>query len=97
MKELKKEDIKQEIFDLYDAYAHNRLDRRQFMEKLSTYAVGGITVASLMSFKRPDSLKVHVSFWKGTPLSSDMPTTIPPEAVPERQTTRRETATFLDQ
>ena len=45
MKELKKEDIKQEVFDLYDAYAHNRLDRREFMEKLSTYAVGGITAA----------------------------------------------------
>ena len=54
MKELKKEDIKQEVFDLYDDYAHNRLDRRQFMEKLSTYAIGGITVASLMSFMLPN-------------------------------------------
>ena len=54
MKELKKEDIKQEVFDLYDAYAHNRLDRREFMEKLSTYAVGGITVAALMSFMMPN-------------------------------------------
>ena len=54
MKELKKEDIKQEVFDLYDDYAHNRLDRRQFMEKLSTYAVGSITVASLMSFMMPN-------------------------------------------
>ena len=54
MKELKKEDIKQEVFDLYDDYAHNRLDRRQFMERLSTYAVGGITVASLMSFMMPN-------------------------------------------
>ncbi len=54
MKKLSKEDIKQEVFDLYDDYAHNRLDRRSFMEKLSTYAVGGITVASLMSFIMPD-------------------------------------------
>jgi len=52
--EIKKEDIKQEVFDLYDAYAHNRLNRREFMEKLSTYAVGGITVASLMSFLMPN-------------------------------------------
>ncbi len=36
MKEIKKEDIKQEVFDLYDAYAHNRIDRRLFMDKLST-------------------------------------------------------------
>lgn len=54
MNEIKKEDIKQEVFDLYDDYAHNRIDRREFAQKLSTYAVGGVTVASLMSFLMPD-------------------------------------------
>lgn len=54
MKDLKKEDIKQEVFDLYDDYAHNRIDRREFLEKLSTYAVGGITVAALMGFIMPN-------------------------------------------
>ncbi len=54
MKHLKKEDIDQEVFDLYDAYAHNKLDRRAFVEKLSAYAVGGITVAALMSAMMPD-------------------------------------------
>lgn len=54
MKELKKDDIKQEVFDLYDAYAHNKIDRRTFVEKLSMYAVGGITVASLMSAMMPN-------------------------------------------
>jgi carboxymethylenebutenolidase len=51
---IKKEDIKQEVFDLYDDYAHNRLDRRDFLEKLSAYAVGAITVPALMSFLMPD-------------------------------------------
>jgi carboxymethylenebutenolidase len=54
MKSLKKEDVKQEVFDLYDDYAHNRINRRDFMQKLSVYAVGGITVTSLMSFLMPD-------------------------------------------
>lgn len=54
MSEIKKEDIKQEVFDLYDDYAHNRLDRREFMQKLGAYAVGGLTVASLMGFLMPD-------------------------------------------
>lgn len=54
MVQIKKEDIQQEVFNLYDAYAHNRLDRRDFAQKLSTYAVGGVTVASLMSFLMPD-------------------------------------------
>ena len=54
MKPLKKEDIKQEVFDLYDDYAHNKINRRQFVEKLSLYAIGGITVTSLMSFIMPN-------------------------------------------
>ena len=52
--EIKKEDIKQEVFDLYDDYAHNRINRRDFVQKLSIYAVGGLTVSSLMSFLMPD-------------------------------------------
>ena len=54
MEEIKKEDIKQEVFDLYDDYAHNRIDRRSFVQKLSLYAVGSLTVSSLMSFLMPD-------------------------------------------
>lgn len=54
MNPIKKEDIKQEVFDLYDDYAHSRIERREFMQKLSLYAVGSITVASLMSFLMPD-------------------------------------------
>jgi carboxymethylenebutenolidase len=54
MKDIKKEDIKQEVFDLYDDYAHNKLSRRQFVEKLSLYAVGGLTVSSLLSFMSPN-------------------------------------------
>lgn len=54
MNNIKKEDITQEIFDLYDDYAHSRLNRRDFVQKLSTYAVGGLTVTALMSFLMPD-------------------------------------------
>jgi len=54
MENIKKEDIKQEVFDLYDDYAHDRINRRDFVTKLSTYAVGGLTVTSLMSFLMPD-------------------------------------------
>lgn len=54
MKKLRKEDISQEVFDLYDDYAHNRIGRRLFMDRLSTYAVGGVTLISLLSFVMPD-------------------------------------------
>ena len=54
MANLSKNDIDQEVFDLYDDYAHSRIDRRDFIQKLSLYAVGGITVSSLMSFVMPN-------------------------------------------
>lgn len=54
MTKLKKSDIKQEVFDLYDDYAHNKIDRRDFMTRLSGYAVGGLTVSALASFLLPN-------------------------------------------
>lgn len=57
MKTIKKEDINQGVFDLYDDYAHDRVSRRLFLDKLSTYAVGGLTVSSLLSFITPDYVK----------------------------------------
>ena len=54
MKNLDKKDIDQEVFELYDQYAHNKIERREFVKKLSAYAVGGFTVSSLLSFVMPD-------------------------------------------
>lgn len=54
MHPLNQEHLTQEVFDLYDDYAHSRIDRREFAQRLSRYAVGGLTVASLMSFLMPD-------------------------------------------
>lgn len=54
MKDIKKENISQELFDLYDDYAHSKLERRHFMEKLSLFAVGGLTVPHLLSFMSPN-------------------------------------------
>ncbi|WP_296634237.1 dienelactone hydrolase family protein [Polaribacter sp.] len=51
---IKKEDIKQEVFDLYDDYAHNKLTRKEFLAKLSLYAVGAITLPALLSFITPN-------------------------------------------
>ncbi len=48
------EKIPQAALDLYDRYAHNLLDRREFVSRLSVYAVGGLTVTSLLSRLLPD-------------------------------------------
>jgi carboxymethylenebutenolidase len=47
-------DYEQELLDLYDSYAHSRIDRREFFERASKYAVGGLTVAALIGSLMPN-------------------------------------------
>lgn len=54
MKKITPEDINQEMYDLYDDYAHNKLNRKDFLKRLSVYAVGGLTLPSLLSFMLPN-------------------------------------------
>ncbi|SMD46221.1 carboxymethylenebutenolidase [Aquiflexum balticum DSM 16537] len=54
MENIKKEDLDQEIFDMYDYYVHGKMDRREFVNKLSKYAVGGLTVSAILTFLLPN-------------------------------------------
>lgn len=54
MKEIQKEALSQEIFDMYDYYVHGQINRRQFVDKLSKYAVGGLTVSAILSYLMPN-------------------------------------------
>lgn len=60
MSDIKKEDISQEVFDLYDDYAHSKIDRKQFIERLSLFAIGTITLPALLSFMSPKYEKAMV-------------------------------------
>ena len=51
---MKKQELSQDIYDLYDDYAHNKLDRRQFIDKISLFAVGGLTVPGILQSLMPD-------------------------------------------
>lgn len=51
---MKKEELSQDIYDLYDDYAHNKIERRQFMDKLSMFAVGGLTVPAILQQIMPN-------------------------------------------
>ena len=46
--------LSQEVFDLYDDYAHNKIDRRQFVDRLKMYAVGGLTVPAILEYLLPN-------------------------------------------
>lgn len=37
----------QQVLDLYDDYVHGRLSRREYVKRLATFAVGGLTVEAL--------------------------------------------------
>jgi carboxymethylenebutenolidase len=54
MKKVTAKDINQEMYDLYDKYVHSVIDRKQFLEKLSVYAVGGLTLSSILEFMLPN-------------------------------------------
>ena len=53
--------VPQGALDLYDAYAHGLISRRDFFSRLSRYAVGGATVASLAACVMPDYDKQQTS------------------------------------
>jgi carboxymethylenebutenolidase len=43
----------QALLDLYDRYAHNLINRREFLEKAGKYAAGGITAVALLKMLSP--------------------------------------------
>lgn len=53
MKRIKKEDLSQEVFDLFDGYVHSKFDRRGFLDRVSKYTVGGLTAAAILEFLSP--------------------------------------------
>jgi carboxymethylenebutenolidase len=43
----------QELLDLYDYYAHGKIDRRTFIDRAGKFAVGGLTAAALLELMSP--------------------------------------------
>jgi carboxymethylenebutenolidase len=54
MERMKASDFPQEVLNLFDRYVHGGIDRRQFVEKASKYAVGGMTAAAMLEALRPN-------------------------------------------
>jgi carboxymethylenebutenolidase len=54
MRKITAKDINQEMYDLYDEYVHSNIDRKKFLERLSAYAIGGLTLPSILEFMLPN-------------------------------------------
>ncbi len=53
MKKLDKTDLNPEVLELFDKYVHSLISRREFVDRLSRYAIGGITVAGILEYLAP--------------------------------------------
>ncbi len=56
------DDFDPELLDLFDQYVHGGVDRRQFLERASRFAVGGMTAATLL-----ESLSPHYAWAQQVP------------------------------
>src|SRR5204863_9282657 len=54
MQRMKASDFPQEVLNLFDRYVHGGIDRRQFIDRASKYAVGGMTAAAMLTALRPN-------------------------------------------
>lgn len=63
MTRLSAKDFPQELLELYDFYAHGKITKREFLDRASKFAVGGVTAAMLLSQLSPDyALAQQVAF-----------------------------------
>ena len=53
MREVRAEDLNQQIYDLFDDYVHDRISRRGFFTNVGKYTTTGISVAAVFNFLSP--------------------------------------------
>ncbi|MBI1170626.1 dienelactone hydrolase family protein [bacterium] len=54
MTRLTAKDFDQDLLDLYDFYAHGMITKREFLDRAGKFAVGGLTVAAILSMMSPN-------------------------------------------
>lgn len=59
MKKIKNEDLDREVFRLFDRYVHGQINRRAFLDKVSKYAVGGLTATAILDYLSPKYATAH--------------------------------------
>ena len=57
MKLIRSEDLFAKVFGLFDQYVHSQITRREFADRVSKYAAGGLTAAAILSCLSPNYAK----------------------------------------
>ena len=47
-------DLDQKVYDLFDDYVHSRINRREFLNQVTRYAVTGLSAAAILDFLSPN-------------------------------------------
>ena len=58
-KEVKEAPVDERVLELYNEYAHGRIDRRAFVRKVNMLAIGGISTAALIESVMPQYAKAQ--------------------------------------
>ncbi|MBB4077946.1 carboxymethylenebutenolidase [Lewinella aquimaris] len=53
MSKINKAELNPEIYRLFDRYVHSQIERRDFIERLGVFAVGGLTVKGILDYLQP--------------------------------------------
>jgi len=63
MPRLTARDFHPDLLELYDFYVHGRISRRDFLDRVAGYAIGGLTAATILASLSPDyALAQQVQF-----------------------------------
>ena len=54
MERMRASDFRQEVLDIFDRYVHGEIGRREFLERATKFAIGGMTAAAMLEALRPN-------------------------------------------
>ena len=57
---MKKDEIDDQVYDLYDRYCHGRIDRRQFFERAAALTIGGVSALAMAKSLLPRYAEAQV-------------------------------------
>ncbi len=57
--EVKEEPVDERVLELYNEYAHGRIDRREFVRKVNMLAIGGVSATALIESVMPQYAKAQ--------------------------------------
>ena len=63
MERLTAKDFAPELLELYDYYAHGKINRREFLDRAAVFTLGGLTASALLASLSPNyALAEQVEF-----------------------------------